>query len=380
MAMRRYSLSIYLGLLVLLLTACGGGNKTMHADFAGDTIVFRHAENLTMVRYDGYTVATLRNPWDTLRNLHTYVMIPQGEPLPKHLPTGTIVRTPLTKVLAYSSVHCSLLQQLGVIDAVAGVCDVRYIQLEELLKRCRSGKVWDCGSALNPNIERVVELNPEAVLLSPFENSGGYGRIEKVGVELIECADYMETSALGRAEWMRFYGALFGVEACADSLFNIVEHNYLQQKQRAASAQSRLSALTDLKTGGTWYVPGGKSTVGGLLKDACVNYAWMADNRSGSLPLSFEAVYEKSADADVWFIRYNRERDLTYADLASDFVGYTAFKAFKQRKVYGCNTSHVPFYEETPFRPDYLLADFVQIFHPELEDMDGLRYFCPLEE
>lgn len=378
--MRLYSLSICLGLLTLLLTACGGGNKAMHADLVGDTIPFRYAENLTMVRYDGYTVATLRNPWDTLRNLHTYVMVPQGEPLPKHLPTGTIVRTPLTKVLAYSSVHCSLLQQLGVIDAVAGVCDVRYIQLEELLKRCRSGKVWDCGSALNPDIERVVELNPEAVLLSPFENSGGYGRIEKVGVELIECADYMETSALGRAEWMRFYGALFGVEACADSLFNVVEHNYLQLKQRAASSQSRLSALTDLKTGGTWYVPGGKSTVGGLLKDACVNYAWWADNRSGSLPLSFEAVYEKAADADVWFIRYNRECNLTYADLASDFVGYAAFKAFKQRKVYGCNTSHIPFYEETPFRPDYLLADFVQIFHPELEGMEGLRYFCSLGE
>ena len=71
---------------------------------------------------------------------------------------------------------------------------------------------------MNPDMERIIDLHPDAILLSPFENSGGYGRIEKLDIPIIECADYMETSALGRAEWMRFYGLLFGVAPQADSL------------------------------------------------------------------------------------------------------------------------------------------------------------------
>ena len=70
---------------------------------------------------------------------------------------------------------------------------------------------------MKPDIERIIDLRADAILLSPFENSGGYGRLEQIGVPIIECADYMETSALGRAEWMKFYGLLYGKEHEADS-------------------------------------------------------------------------------------------------------------------------------------------------------------------
>ena len=79
---------------------------------------------------------------------------------------------------------------------------------------------------MNPDMERIIDLHPDAILLSPFENSGGYGRIEKLNIPIIECADYMETSALGRAEWMRFYGLLFGAAPQADSLFAEVDSCY----------------------------------------------------------------------------------------------------------------------------------------------------------
>lgn len=42
-----------------------------------------------------------------------------------------------------------------------------------------------------------------------FENSGGYGKLDKLHIPIIEAADYMESSPLGRAEWMKFYGMLF---------------------------------------------------------------------------------------------------------------------------------------------------------------------------
>lgn len=369
-----------MGIVVLFLSACGGRSKTASALTTGDTIPLRYAENLTLVAYPEYTVATLRNPWDTLKTLHTYILVPAAEPLPAHLPQGTVVRTPLSKAVIYSSVHCGLVNSLGAFNSIGGVCDLKYIKLPAIQEGVARGTIADCGDGMNPDMEKIIDLHPDAILLSPFENSGGYGRVEKLDIPILECADYMETSALGRAEWMRFYGLLFGAAPQADSLFAEVDSCYQRLKMRAALSPVSLSVLSELKSGSAWYVPGGRSTIGRLFSDACGRYVFADDKHSGSVPLAFETVFDKAGEADVWTIKYNRNRDMTYSDLKADYIGYTGFKAFKTRNIYGCNTANAPFYEETPFRPDYLLSDFIQILHPEIGDLGGLRYFCKLNE
>lgn len=162
--------------------------------------------------------------------------------------------------------------------------------------------------------------------------------------------------------------------------FAEVDSCYNQFRKRASLSSSSLSIVSELKSGSAWYVPGGCSTIGRLFNDACGRYAFAGDKHSGSIPLAFETVFDKAGDADVWTIKYNRDRDMTYSDLKADYIGYTGFKAFKTRNIYGCNTAKVPFYEETPFRPDYLLSDLIQILHPEIGDLGGLRYFCKLNE
>ena len=365
----------------LFLVACGNRGKASLALSGGDTLDLRRAELLTMVDFPDYTVVTLRNPWDTLQVLHTYVLLPKDKHLPDSLlPEGTLVRTPIEKALVYSSVHCSLLADLGVLETVGGVCDLRYINLPQIHERQARGLVEDCGVGTNPDIERVVQLAPDAVLLSPYQDSNGYGRIGKLGIPLIECADYLETSALGRAEWMRFYGRLFGVAGRADSLFAEVEEHYKQLQVKARLSSVSLSVFGDTKYGSVWYVPGGRSPIGQLYADACGRYVFADEPSSASLPMSFETVFERAHDADVWLIKYHRSRDLTYEDLRADYAGYAEFKAFRRRNVYGCNTARVNFYEETPFRPDYLLSDLIRILHPELGNLDDLRYFCKLKE
>lgn len=378
--MKKIVLSVFIGMVVLFLSACGGRSKATSALINGDTIPLRYAENLTLVACPEYTVATLRNPWDTLRTLHTYILVPAAEPLPAHLPQGTVVRTPLSKAVIYSSVHCGLVNNLGAFSSIGGICDLKYIKLPAVQEGVARGEIADCGDGMNPDMEKIIDLHPDAILLSPFENSGGYGRVEKLDIPIIECADYMETSALGRAEWMRFYGLLFGVAPQADSLFAEVDSSYQHLRQRATLSSVSLSVLSELKSGSAWYVPGGRSTTGRLFNDACGHYVFADDKHSGSVPLAFETVFDKAADVDVWTIKYNRNRELTYADLKADYIGYTGFKAFKTRNIYGCNTAEVPFYEETPFRPDYLLSDLIQILHPEIGDLGGLRYFCKLKE
>ena len=365
---------------VLLLSACGGKSSTASGSAQGDTIPLHYSSNLSLIDYEDCIVAQLRNPWDTAKILHTYVLVDKKQPLPQELPQGTLVRTPLSKAVIYSSVHCSLLKDFGALNSIGGVCDLKYIKLPEIEEGCRKGTIADVGDGMNPNIEKIIDLHPDAILLSPFENSGGYGRVEKLNVPIIECADYMETSSLGRAEWMRFYGLLFGKKTEADAMFAAVERNYKDLQELVKPISFAPSVMCDLKTSSTWYTPGGNSTIAKLYSDAGAYYIFREDTHSGSLPYPFEVIFEKGQQTDFWLIRYNQPVDKTYGELEKEFAPYAGFRAFKERNIYGCNTNRVPFYEETPFHPDWLLKDLIKIFHPSLLEGYELRYYNKLAE
>ena len=403
---------------LLLLSACSGGSNKASALLPGgnaqadntpscsaqaDTLPLRYAENLSIIDYAGYSLVRLRNPWDTAKLLHTYILVDKALPLPDGLPAGaTVVRTPLDRALVYSAVHCSLLKELGALGSISGVCDLKYIRMPEIAEGHRNGTIADAGSSMDPDIERIIDLHPDAILLSPFENSGGYGRVEKLNIPLIECADYMETSPLGRAEWMRFYGRLFGKQQQADSLFASVEQSYIALKEAAATLRESAvspgkatvspqkptatpqpappTVMCDLKTSSTWYTPGGNSTIARLYADACADYIFREDTHSGSLAYSFEAIFERGQQADFWLIRYNQPTDKTYSELKEEFAPYAGFRAFKERNIYGCNTGRVAFYEETPFHPDWFLKDLIKIFHSSMLEGYELKYYSKLAE
>lgn len=379
--MKKILLSAYIVTWVLLLSACGGGSKTSSLQAEGDTVRMKYSSLLQIVKHADYTVVTIRNPWDTLKVLHTYLLADREKPLPEHLPEGTVVRTPLQKSVIYSSVHCSLWSELDELKGIGGVCGLEYIRLPQIQEGCRNGSIVNVGNSMNPDIERIIDLRPDAILLSPFENSGGYGRVGKLNIPIIECADYMETSALGRAEWMRLYGLLLGKEAQADSLFAGIEKEYLTLTQQVKSQNlKRPTVISEMKNSSAWYIPGGNSTMGRLYQDAGADYVFAYLSNSGSVPLAFETVFDRGGNADIWLIKYNQPQDKTYSELERDYAPYARFKAFQDRKVYGCNTNHVPFYEESPFHPELLLKDLIKIFHPELLPDYDLKYFSNLAE
>lgn len=379
--MKKILLSAYIVTWVLLLSACGGGSKTSSLQAEGDTVRMKYSSLLQIVKHADYTVVTIRNPWDTLKVLHTYLLADREKPLPEHLPEGTVVRTPLQKSVIYSSVHCSLWSELDELKGIGGVCGLEYIKLPQIQEGCRNGSIVNVGNSMNPDIERIIDLRPDAILLSPFENSGGYGRVGKLNIPIVECADYMETSALGRAEWMRLYGLLLGKEAQADSLFAGIEKEYLTLTQQVKSQNlKRPTVISEMKNSSAWYIPGGNSTMGRLYQDAGADYVFAYLSNSGSVPLAFETVFDRGGNADIWLIKYNQPQDKTYSELERDYAPYARFKAFQDRKVYGCNTNHVPFYEESPFHPELLLKDLIKIFHPELLPDYDLKYFSNLAE
>ena len=201
---------LLLSLFILILSSSCGGNRqgATVAEGQGDTLTMKYAQLLTMVEHCNYWEVKIANPWRTTQALHTYwvakstntLIVPQGV---------TLIKRPLDRVVTFSTVHAGLLCMLHAEQKIVGMTDLNYVKHPLLLNAVKKGQITDMGSGLQPNIERIIEANAQALFVSPFENSGGYGKIETIGVPLIECADYMETSPLGRAEWMCFYGRLF---------------------------------------------------------------------------------------------------------------------------------------------------------------------------
>ena len=378
-------------LLAVLLSSCGG-RQTASAD-GGDTVPFRYAQLLQLVRHDGYTVATIRHPWRQDAVLHRYVLVPADAPVPEGSPEGTVIRTPLRRSVVFTTVHCSLLSMLHREASVAGVADLKYIKAPYVQEGVSAGRIVDCGDGMSPVIEKIIDLHPDALLLSPFENSGGYGQLEEIDIPIVECAEYMEPSPLGRAEWVRFYGLLYGCEHEADSLFALVDSSYhalchtvMPESRNPVTPESRnpdtapkTSVLVDKVTGSVWYVPGGRSTIGQMLSDAGARYPWASDDRSGSIALPFETVLERAGDCDVWLLRYSGQQPLTRQQLLSEHRGYNQFRSFREGRVYGCNVEQSMFYEDSPFRPDLLLSDFIKILHPDIPDLPALRYYHKVE-
>ena len=376
-----------------LLVSCGGRQTTASQE-AGDTVSLKYATQLSIVRHQDYTEVTVKNPWKEDKILHRYLLVPdsiepQDIPLTSpHSPlTSTIVRTPLRRSVMFTTVHCAMLMSFGCEHSIAGVADLKYIKIPWIHEQVKAGRITDVGEGMSPVVEKIIDQRPDALFLSPFENSGGYGRLEEIGIPIIECAEYMEPSPLARAEWLRFYGMLFGCEARADSLFAVVDSSYNALKALAGNhkvqsskfkAQSSNSVLLDKVTGSVWYVPGGRSTIGQMIQDAGGNYPWADDDHSGSVSLPFEAVLEKAGEADVWLFRYSSDHDITPAELLSEHHGYDQFKAFRSGEIYGCDVERSLFYEESPFRPDWLLGDYIHILHPDVPNLPPLRYYKKL--
>lgn len=361
-------LALLLALLLLLY-----GKKEGAAFAGGKQMPLKYSSLLKITDYDGYSMVSVRNPWGS-GELARYILVPRAVDLPDELPEGTLLRTPLSRVVLFSGTHAALLEELGAADAVAGVCDSRYIYAETVAGRISEGLVADCGSSMDIDAERLLEVSPDAVLVLPFEN-GGYGKLDRLNIPLVECAEYMETSPLASAEWIRFYGRLFGKAAMADSVFNEVSREYENLRAVAAESCARPKLLCELKSSSAWYVPGGESTMGRMYADAGADYLFSYCKGCGSVPLSFETVLEKAADADIWLMKYNSAADKSYSSLLDEYSGYALLKPFVERNIFACNTAGKRLFEESAFHPERLLKELVAIFHPELLPGYKMRYY-----
>lgn len=359
-------------LLVLLITSCERSkpDASVPAAAADSSIVsLKYAKGFTITYQGRNKLIEVLYPYQGATSGYKYLLVPRGDRMPEHRSDVKVIPIPLESIVCTSTSHLPLLDYLGESHKLTGFPSTDYVSSVSIRKRIDAGSVVDLGVDKGLNMERLALLKPDLVMgYTMSSDYGQFKKMEEMQIPVVINAEYLEKHPLGRAEWIKFMGAFFNKEHMADSVFKSIEQQYLNTQKLVASEQNRPTVLSGIVYGDAWFLPGGHNYASEILKDAGCNYLWKDDPSNGFLELSFESVYEKAHDADLWIGvgSASRLRDIEAMDHR-----YAQFKPFREKKIYTYDARKgakggSEFLELGYLRPDLILKDLVKIGHPEL--------------
>jgi len=285
------------------------------------------------------------------------------------------------RIVVTSTTHLPYLEMLGLEDRLVGFPSTQYISSEKIRKLVEDGKITDLGPDGNMNLELLIALQPDVVFAFDMgRESSTLDKIEEAGIPVVYNADYLEASALGRAEWVKFFGVYFQKEQKADSIFNHIADRYDSLKALASSVSKKPTLFSGVMYGDIWFLPGGKNWAAEFYQDAGGEYLWAGDSSTGWLEISFESVFDKAQLADFWI---GTSTFNTMQELVGQDARYGEFDAYKNDQVFSYNKRISPsggydFFESGYARPDIVLADLISVLHPELMPGYETYYFQKL--
>lgn len=333
-------------------------------------------------RDNGTKLVEVLYPFQGATSGYKYLLVPKGKPIPDHENNVRVILIPLSSIVCTSTTHIPLLDYLGETEKLVGFPTTDYISSAQARSRIETGKVQELGVDKGLNLERIAMLNPDMVMGYTMNSDyGQFKKIEELNVPVVLNSEYLEKHPLGRAEWIKFMALFFNKEQQADSIFDIIEKDYLATKALADEVTEKPAVLSGIVYGDAWFLPGGENYAAKLLKDAGCNYLWGDNSSHGFLELSFESVYEKAHNADLWIGigSFSSMKEINNADHR-----YAQFKPFREKQVYTSNARQglkggSEFLELGYLRPDLILKDLVKIAHPELLKEHTLYFHKKLE-
>jgi len=368
------------GLAISLQVACtknetSGDEKHKH-------IQLKYATGFTVKQEGRSKLLTVTHPYPGATKGNKYLLVPKGESVPDHDGETQVIRTPVKSIVCTSTTHIPLLDYLNITNALVGFPTTDYISSEKMRNRIDAGEVADLGVDKGMNLELLISLKPELVM--SYTLSSDFGQVKKIrefGIPVALNAEYLESHPLGRAEWIKFMALFFEKEKEADSVFSIIEKEYLAARQLVENIAERPTVLSGIVYGDAWFMPAGKNYAARLLEDAGTTYLWRDTDSNGFLELSFESVYEKAKEANLW-IGVGSFSSLK--EIKASESRYSLFKPFREKQVYSYNArigakGGSEFLELGYLRPDLILKDLVKIAHPDLLPNHTLFFHKRLE-
>ena len=366
---------------ILLLLSCNDAktntseNKTTQKEIVSKTT---YAQGFSLKEHGTYQILEIKNPWPEAEQVFKYALVKKGAKLPDTVAVDAVITVPVERIIVTSTTHIPSLEMLGVLDRLVAFPNTKFISSEKAAKRVKEGAVKEIGNNESINTETVIELQPDLVVgFGVNGNNKTFESLQRAGINVVYNGDWMEQHPLGKAEWIKFFGALFDQSAEADAIFASIAKDYQQTKTIAQKAKSTPTVVSGALWNDVWYMPKGESWGARFITDANGNYLWSDTTGTGSLALSVESVLEKAVHADYWI---GPAQYTSLSTMAESNVVYTQFKAYKNGAVYSFSTKKgegggILYYELAPNRPDLVLKDIVKILHPDLLPDYELYFF-----
>lgn len=374
-----FRFSFYLFLAVLFVQC---KKETTATTLVSSKNTIKYAKGFSIQNYDGYSIVTVSNPWPKANKNYTYILKQKKGRVPDSLKSNLIISVPIQKIVVTSTTHIPSLEMLGVEKTLIGFPNLDYISSEKVRTLIDAKKIKELGNNQSLNTEILIDLQPEVIIGYGIDNNNPtLDNLEKNGLKVVLNGDWNEQSPLGKAEWIKLFGALYNEQEKANELFSKIENDYLKTQKIAQKALSNPTVLAGDMFEDKWNLPQGNSWGCYFIKEAKGNYLWSETNGTGSLSLSFETVLEKAKKAEFWFTsgQFTSLEAMTNAN-----PHYNQFDAFQNKNVYSFTRKKgekggVLYYELAPNRPDLVLKDLVKILHPELLKNYQLYFFEKLQ-
>lgn len=354
-------------------------------DYFPEKVSFERASNVSVEYFNNYKLVMVRNPWrDGEAVSYEYVLVQCGTPAPAGLSEDALViEVPVSRFVALSTTQLPQLELLEELDSLVGIESLDLVNTAAVRSLVESGAVAELGTGAEVNIETTLDLEPDVAMTI------GYGIADldaqpvllEAGIATVLNAGYREESPLGRAEWLKFMALFFNKEALAEKRFTGQVEAYEGLAALTADVGERPTVLANAPFRGTWNVPGGESYFAQFLADAGANYLWANEAGSGSIPLDFEVVFDRAAEADFWVNPSSSWLSLADAQAADE--RYADFAAFENH-IYNNNarlneSGGNDYWETGVAHPEMILADLIKIFHPELLPEHELVFYHLLQ-
>ena len=380
--MKFYGSQITVFLLLFFFISCkqNDGSSAVNNEVVKNEI--QYAKGFELYKYSGYSILKVTQPWPNATAAFTYVLKEQNAIIPDSLQQFSIVNIPLKSIVVTSTTHIPSLEILGVENSLIGFPNTDYISSEKTRKNINAGKIREVGKNENLNTEVILDMAPDAIVGFGLNSSNpSLDILQKSGLKVLFNGDWTEQSPLGKAEWIKFFGALYALDDKANNTFQEIESEYKKTLALVQNTATSPSVLCGAMYQDQWYVPQGQSWASLFLKDAKANYLWADTKGTGGLSLPFEVVLEKAQHADFWIAPGDYS---SLQQLSDSNPHYAEFDAFKNKKVYSYSLKKgskggIMFFEWSPTRPDWVLKDLIKILHPELVPNHSLYFYQQLQ-
>jgi len=375
---------LFMGFMMIFVSCSGRSQHVTSTSVSSDSVMVEYARGFTIEKQGDITVLTVSNPWQGAQNVvYRYVLCPKGKKIPAEYAQYTAIYTPVERVICLTTKQIAMLAALGKTSSIKGLSNVAFVSDSLVRRAIADGQIADIGYDQGLNYEKIISLKPDVIFAYGVgeEVVGSTARLADLGQKIVFIAEYLERTALGQAEWIKFMAAFFDCEEQAVQKFDAIRDEYESLRKLAENRKHHPKILCGLPWQGIWHVPGGKTWMAAMIADAGGEYLWKDNSFHESFPVNIETVVNQSVTADLWI---NTDAARTLGEITSVDERLSLVKPFRRGMVYNnCNRLNVSggndFFESGVVNPHIILKDMIRIFHPDLLPDHQFFYYMKLE-